>query len=173
MNARSDSELVAAAQGGSTDAVGALFERHWPDAWRVALLMTGSADRADDVAQQAFVRAVARIGGLRDGGSFRAWLHRIVVNEARDAMRRGRREVLMEETPDLPVEDSYGLPGPGLQAVAGLPEERRVAVLLRYCVGCSVEEAAEILGLPVGTVQSRAARGLAQLRAELEVTDGP
>lgn len=160
-----------AAQAGSVEAVEALFERHWRDAWRVAYAVSGSRADADDAAQQAFVRAVERLGRLREPARFRAWLHRIVVNETHDTRRRRSREVLVHTPPEEPVEDGNPAPGPALAALAGLSHDRRAAVVLRHCLGYSIEETAEILELPVGTVQSRAARGLAELRARLEVSD--
>jgi RNA polymerase sigma-70 factor (ECF subfamily) len=166
-----DEELVRAAQRGSTEAVATLFERHWRDAWRLAATVTGSPHDADDAAQQAFVRAIARIRRLRDPRRFRPWLHRIVLNETRDERRRRRRETLVDPPADRAFEHHADEPGPAVEALAGLDRDRRAVVVLRHCLGYSLEETAALLGVPVGTVQSRAARGLAQLRARLEVAD--
>jgi RNA polymerase sigma-70 factor, ECF subfamily len=171
MDEQGDEELVVAAQAGSVEAVGTLFERHWHDAWRIAYAVTGSPANADDAAQQGFVRAVERLGRLREPARFRAWLHRIVINETRDTRRRRAREILVSAAPEQPAFDAHHTPGPALSALAGLSRDRRAAVVLRHCLGYSIEEAAEILGLPSGTVQSRTARGLAEMRARLEVSD--
>jgi len=166
-----DEELVRAAQRGSAEAVATLFERHWRDAWRLAATVTGSPHDADDAAQQAFVRAIARIRRLRDPRRFRPWLHRIVLNETRDERRRRSKETLVDPPVDrASAHDPYE-PGPAVAALAGLDHDRRAVVVLRHCLGYSLEETAALLGVPVGTVQSRAARGLAQMRARLEVTD--
>jgi RNA polymerase sigma-70 factor (ECF subfamily) len=80
-----DDELVSAALGGDGDAFGALVERHRRDALRVAY---GIADgEADDVAQDAFVKAFRNLRQFRAGASFRAWLLAIVANEARNRRR--------------------------------------------------------------------------------------
>jgi RNA polymerase sigma-70 factor (ECF subfamily) len=171
MSEASDEDLVRAAQAGAADAVAVLFERHWPDAWRLAYTLTGSAQRADDAAQEGFVRAIERIRKLREPGRFRPWLHRIVLNQSRDERRRRRREVLVERPVDHADEPAVQEPGPALAALAGLDRDRRAALVLRHCLGYSLEESAALLGVPVGTVQSRAARGLAELRARLEVSD--
>lgn len=172
MTSDSDGDLVAAARRGSVEAVSELFERHWRDAWRLARTLSGSETRADAAAQQGFVRAIERLRRLRDPERFRPWLHSIVVNEVRDERRRRRREVLVDEAPERAAAGDPSEPGPALAALAGLSRQRRAVLVLRHCLGYSLEETAEILGLRVGTVQSRAARGLAELRAQLEVVDG-
>lgn len=167
----SDEDLVSAAQRGSVDAVAMLFERHWRDAWRLAATVTASTQDADDAAQEGFVRAIERIRRLRDPRSFRPWLHRIVINETRDTRRRRSREALVGTPVDQASEREADERGPAMDALAGLDRDRRAVVVLRHCLGYSLEETAALLGVPVGTVQSRAARGLAEMRARLGVSD--
>ena len=128
---------------------------------------------ADDVAQDAFERAFAALGRFDRGRPFAPWLHRIVVNRALDLLRRERRlvgldrpELLESPARDVPAEDRALM-----DAIAGLSEPRRVAVMLRFGLGYSPGEIAELLDLPLGTVHSRLARGLADLRSRREERD--
>jgi RNA polymerase sigma-70 factor (ECF subfamily) len=164
----SDERLVRRAQGGSRDAAARLFAAHWPRAWRAALAVTGRREMADDVAQDAFERAFARLVTFDASRPFAPWLHRIVVNRALDVLRQERRLVLVGEPPE---------PGPAwaeeaedpeaLAALAGLPAERRAVVVLRHLLDYTPPEIAEILEIPEGTVNSRLARALAELREQL------
>ncbi len=165
---REESGLVADARDGSREAAGELFSRHWRGAWRAAYAITASETAAEDVVQDAFERAfrgLARFDGRRPFG---AWLHRIVVNRALNLLRDERRLGPLE---GLPEGAGAGDPQPGgdralLVRIAGLAPERRAVLILRYGLGHSVAEIAELIELPVGTVQSRLARALAQLRSE-------
>ncbi len=166
MTPPTDEELARRAARGSHRAVDALFRRHWDRCWRIALAVTGRRALADDVAQDAFQRAVAGLAGYDPARPFTAWLHRIVVNTAIDAVRRDRR--------DAPLGDGLEAAGGAvdaalerrdlLRALAALPAEQRAAVVLRHVVGHSLAETAAIQGVPVGTVQSRCSRGLEAMR---------
>lgn len=169
-----DEQLVAEAVAGSTAAGEELFARHWPTAWRLAFSLTGSSAAADDVAQDAFERAFRGLPEFNGRSSFRTWLTRIVVNRAIDTARRQR--------PLEPLAVADALPAPRadddtlgerdlLAAVLALPPERRTVVALRYWARHSPQEIAAILDLPLGTVHSRLARALAELRSRLEVPD--
>jgi RNA polymerase sigma-70 factor, ECF subfamily len=164
-----DEELVAEARAGSRDAAAELFERHWPTAWRVAFALTGTAAGAEDVAQDAFERAFSALRSFNGRCAFSTWLCRIVVNRALNVRRSEARLVHVEA-------DAVGLgevPTGGSEvadAVARLPMDRRAVVVMRYWLGFAPNEIAAILDLPVGTVHSRLARALADLRKELEAT---
>lgn len=147
-----------------------LFRRHWRDAWRAAFAITGRRSLADDVAADGFERAFAALGRFDERRPFGPWLHRIVANRALDVLRAERR-LADEELPDLPDLTPVHAAGDRslLAAVVELSPERRVAVVLRYGVGMKPAEIAEALDLPVGTVNSRLARALEQLRESLEV----
>jgi RNA polymerase sigma-70 factor (ECF subfamily) len=167
-----DQQLVAAAVAGSREAADELFSRHWLPAWRLAYSVTGSSTAADDVAQDAFERAFRGLAGFNGRSSFRTWLSRIVVNRAIDV---GRRQRLLEplEAADTVAttwsDDDVARDRDLLDAVFALPEERRLVIALRYWARCSPPEIAEILGVPLGTVHSRLARALDDLRSRLEV----
>jgi RNA polymerase sigma-70 factor (ECF subfamily) len=167
-------ELVAEAVAGSAAAGEELFARHWLSAWRLAFSVTGSATVADDVAQDAFERAFRGLAGFNGRSSFRTWLSRIVLNQAADVGRRQRRLEPLEAA-DRPAgewSDEAAIRDRDVfDAVLALPLERRTIVVLRYWVRHSPPEIAEIVGIPLGTVHSRLARALAELRSRLEETD--
>jgi len=167
MGARSDADLVSAAAKGNRSAAGELFSRHWPAAWRLAWGVTGRRELADDVAQDAFERAFAALTRFDRTRPFAPWLHKIVVNRALDILRRERRLVGLER-PDLIEEATRDIDAEDralLEAISALSEQRRVVIMLRFGVGYAPGEIAALLDLPVGTVHSRLARGLADLRA--------
>ncbi len=128
---------------------------------------------ADDIAADAFERAFAALGRFDERRPFVPWLHRIVVNRALDLLRAERR-LTGSDLPFEPRDDSESAAGGDralLEAVAALPLQRRVVVVLRYGVGMGPDEIAKVLDLPAGTVHSRLARALEQLRSQLEVND--
>jgi RNA polymerase sigma-70 factor, ECF subfamily len=163
-----DDELVDAARAGSQEAAGELFSRHWPSVWRAALAVTGSRDDADDVAQESFEHAFRALVRFNGRSAFRTWLLRIVVNRSLNLVRARKRLAPLTAEPDAAVEEPSP-DGEVLAAVVRLPPERRTVIALRYWLDCSPVEIAEALSLPVGTVHSRLARALTDLRLELEV----
>lgn len=152
-----------------------LYWEHYSEAVRLAYLLTGNRDSADDLAQDAFLRMFTRFQDLRKQEAFRAYLRRTVVNLSRDRFRRLRREraaletqrILWKETQvqvDVEARDEL------LTALQELPARQRAAIVLRYCEGLREEEAAEVLGTTVGATKSLTSRGLKTLRVLLEVT---
>jgi RNA polymerase sigma-70 factor, ECF subfamily len=167
-----DNELARAVGRGSREAAAQLFERHWSDARRAAHAICGRDALADDVAQEAMVQAFASIRSFRGDGPFGAWLRSIVVRRALNAMRSENRLVSMDVAGELTYDDQHVLPNGELRsALALLSPEQRVAVGLRYGLDLSPAEVAKATGVAVGTVNSRLARALAQLRTTLEVAD--
>ena len=172
MRMRSDAKLVELARRGSRDAAAELFARHWRAAWRAAYAVTGRREMSDDVAQDAFERAFAALSRFDERRPFAPWLHRIVVNRCLDLLRAERRLVLREAELDrLEARDASAGDEELLEAVAGLSLQRRVVVVLRYGLGYTPSAIAGLLDVPTGTVNSRLARALEELRAEYEVND--
>jgi RNA polymerase sigma-70 factor, ECF subfamily len=171
MRIRSDAKLVELARRGSREAAGELFSRHWPAAWRAAFAVTGRRAMADDVAQDAFERAFAALSRFDERRPFAPWLHRIVVNRSLDLLRTERRLVGDTELERLEWQDLDSGDRELLVAVAGLSLQRRLVIVLRYGLGYSPAAIADLLDIPTGTVNSRLARALEDLRAEYEVND--
>lgn len=162
-----DEALVAAAKDGSTYAFSRLVERH-QQAVRAFLRRTcGDWALADDVAQETFLAAWSRIGRLQAGASVRAWLCGIGYNKHLTALRGAARSRAREaswgaEKPPAAAamaEDRLTLEA----AMADLPPDQRACVALCLAADFSHAEAADALGLPLGTVKSHVSRGRARL----------
>jgi RNA polymerase sigma-70 factor, ECF subfamily len=167
-----DAVLIRAACGGDRDAAAALFRRHWQPAWRVAYGMTGRRALADDIAADAFERAFGALNRFDRRRPFAPWLHRIVVNRALDLLRAERRLFGGELGPEPASEPALENGDSDLlEAVRTLPLQRRAVIILRYGVGMTPTEIARVLDLPIGTINSRLARALEQLRGDYEVSD--
>lgn len=144
-----------------------LYRSHAPEARRLAYLLTGNREVADDVVQDAFIRVIGRLGHLRDQSAFWPYLRRTVVNQARMHFRRRaveRRHAAREHTTSSSqvqhVAESEALRG----ALLRLPYRQRAAIVLRFYVDLPDDETAEVLGCAVGTVRSLISRGMADLR---------
>jgi len=134
-----------------------------PLAYRVARgVLRNSAD-AEDVAQEALLRAYRRFERLRDRARFRGWLVRIAfrlaIDRVRSSRRREVRETLWSRTAPKPSTEDLAaaseFQGHLERAMEELPEKQRLVLLLAGMEGHSLEEVAEMLGLPMGTVKSR------------------
>jgi RNA polymerase sigma-70 factor (ECF subfamily) len=145
--------------------------------YAVAYRLTGNVDDARDLVQESLLR-VRRGLATYEPGSLEGWLARIVTNVFLDDMRRKKRRPVqaLPENPDLVVPpaasadaaaDAAGLSDEIQAAIAALPEDYRVAVVLCDVADQSYEDIARALDVPVGTVRSRLHRGRKLLRAEL------
>jgi RNA polymerase sigma factor (sigma-70 family) len=178
-----EEELVARAKRGELDAYEEIVRMHQTIAFRTAWVITGSAADAEEVAQDAFVKAYGALGRFREGSPFRPWLLTIVANEARNRARAaGRRErlalrVAEERRPGgaVPSPEAALLVSEQRQellaALGRLSESDREAVACRYFLELSEAETAAALGCARGTVKSRLSRALDRLRAQMEAGD--
>lgn len=162
-----DHDLLLAAKGGSRAALGTIFDRYWQTAWRAAYGVTHNRELADDAAQDAFVRAAKALGKFDHSRPFAPWIAKIAVNRAIDLVRR---EAPLTSLDDFPAEMSSS---PDRDedlhaAVAALPEDRRIVVVLHFLLGFTLEEMAAILDIPAGTAASRLSRAIGSLRNALE-----
>jgi RNA polymerase sigma-70 factor, ECF subfamily len=168
---RSERALIRGAQAGSKDDLEELFRRHWPPAYRAAYFVVYDRAAAEDIAQEAFLSAMRALERFDRRRPFGPWLHRIVVNRAIDWSRARslRREV--EASAESPAadraEDELGARDELDTALASLSPERRAVVVLRYVLGYTPGEIADMLELPRGTVNSRLRRALDDLAAEV------
>jgi RNA polymerase sigma-70 factor (ECF subfamily) len=167
-----DNALATAAKAGDRVALERLLHAHADRIHAVCRRIVGDPDDALDATQEAMI-AVAR-GITRFDGSARisTWIYRVATNAALDELRRRKRRPLPAEaeiTPD-PLGDGTGAVDARLDvdaALASLPEDFRVAVVLRDLCDLDYGEIAEALNVPIGTVRSRIARGRAALEARL------
>jgi RNA polymerase sigma-70 factor, ECF subfamily len=165
-----DATLASAAAGGDRRALELLLDRHADRVHAVCRRVLANPDDALDAAQEALI-AIARGIGRFDGRSaFTTWMYRVATNAALDeGRRRSRRPLPVEELPDAPpvpetpLESRVGARLDVDAALARLPEEFRVAVVLRDLCDLDYAEIAAVLDVPPGTVRSRIARGRAAL----------
>ena len=183
-----ESAMVARARTGDREAMGWLVERHQDRVYGLSYrLCRGDRHSAEELAQEAFLRALRALPEFRGDAAFSTWIHRIVLNlhinrETSLAGRARRKQLSLggsrhDETPPVVV----AAPGRRPDDLAGeneqlailraafdeLDETRRTVVLLRDVEGKSYEEIAELLGVPIGTVRSRLARAREELSRKL------
>jgi len=155
---------------------------HEQIAFRVAYAVLHDAGEAEEAAQDAFVKAHRALGRFRRGSPFRPWLLQIVGNEARNRVRaRSRRKGLVRRVAGTDVSGGAAPPPEAavlaseqrdelVAAIAALAPDERLAVIGRFFLGLTDEEAAAALGIRRGAVKMRVFRALERLRAELGVT---
>ncbi len=183
-----DEHLIEAAQQGDMTAFNELVTRHERAVFSVCLRLLSDASVAEDAAQDTFIRAWGAIHSFR-GGVVRPWLLRIATNRAYDLLRaRSRRPAssldaeLFEVEPEW-TSQAVATEGPEThatrtelsgyleKALAMLPDDQRLAIVLSDVQGYGYDEIAEICGVAVGTVKSRISRGRARLRDLLQSSD--
>ena len=169
-SAPDEDTLVRRAQAGDQAAFRALVARHRDRAYALALRLTGSAADAEEVAQDAFVRAWRALPAFRREARFGTWLHRIVARLALDRrvqlVARARREAPESDAPEPAAPEPSGDENERMLAslLAELPERARAAVVLYYYEDRSVSEVARILGVPEGTVKTLLSRARVSMR---------
>lgn len=171
-----DAVLVERSKNGDQDAYAELVTRYQAIAARTAYVITGTAADAEDVAQDAFVKAYYALDRFRAGAPFRPWLLRIVANEAINRRKAaGRRPTVdLSVAEDRPSGDTALSPEDAalanerrtfvLTALGRLREEDRLVIAYRYFMQLSEAEMADALGVARGTVKSRLSRAIARLR---------
>jgi len=182
---RSDADLLRAHASGDSRAFTEIVRRHRDRLWAVALRTLGDREDAADAVQDALVSAFragssgSAAAAFRGESAVTTWLHRIVVNACLD---RARRRAVRPTDP-LPEHDLADRRPDAVSArdtamdvtaaLARLPVEQRAALVLVDMYGWSVEQAAQALDCPEGTVKSRCARGRARLLPMLSIKDDP
>jgi RNA polymerase sigma-70 factor, ECF subfamily len=165
-----DPKLVVAARAGDLDAFGELVLRYQGHIWRLSLNLVRNETVADDVTQEAFVRAYRFLPRYRGDSKFSTWLFAIARNCALDELRRSARRLRLatELVADIPRSADHSTRVEVVEALGELPMELREPVVLIDMFGAPYKDVASMLGLPVGTVKSRVHRARELLARALE-----
>jgi len=172
-------DLIHRARQGSQVAWSALVQEHQEGVFRLAYLLVGDPDEAEDIAQEAFIRAFRMLHRFDPVRPLRPWLLRITSNLARNhlrsvgrhlaALRRLSRSGIDEKVASAEQEHWQRWEVRALwQAVRRLSVKDQQVIYLRYFLDLSVDDVAETLGIPPGTVKSRLHRALERLRGVIE-----
>jgi RNA polymerase sigma-70 factor (ECF subfamily) len=178
-----DEALVERALSGESEAFGALAERYYRMVWILAYQKTGHRSDAEDVVQEAFVRAFRALGSLREGGKFASWLYNITLKLCIDLIRKrnrrdptvpldeevlgresGRHRQVMPVGHSMEVEEEHSRV---LKAMGRLPDKYRLVITLRYVKKMSYKAIAAHLDEPAGTVANRLHRATRMLQEQL------
>jgi len=169
LGAASEVAVVALAMSGDDAAYGELVRRRQSAIRNLLRHLTRNADLADDLSQQAFVLGWKSIRSLKSPAAFGAWIRKLAVNCWLQHARRRKDEAAVSEALfDVPVIPSVAEQMDLNAALATLPPEARLCVVLAYSEGMSHAEISESTALPLGTVKSHITRGAARLRDLLE-----
>jgi len=181
-----DQLLIQQSLAGHTDAFGDLVVRYQDRLYNSVLMMVSSQEDARDLTQEAFVHAFRRLDSFRGDSAFYTWLFRIAVNATISFRRRVARQKMasvdaIRESSGAEPHDHRGGSGPSSrmevreqqelvrQALGELSEEFRTALVLTEIEGMSYEDAAQLMGCPIGTIRSRIHRGRNELREKLRI----
>jgi RNA polymerase sigma-70 factor (ECF subfamily) len=170
MHDPTDAQIVVRVLGGDREAFALLVDRHHGRCLRIATHLLGDADAADDIVQDAFVRAYRSLGNYREQDRFGAWLTRIVVNRCRSEQSRAARFAPLDHADEPSVDDrSHALEQRAAlaQALATLDPSQREALVLRFADDRSYDEMSAITGVGVSALKMRVQRACARLRTLL------
>jgi RNA polymerase sigma-70 factor (ECF subfamily) len=181
----SDRASVAQARDGDSEAFRALVERHSRYVFNVAYRLTGSAQDAEDVVQDTFLKAYHQLSRFEARADFRTWIHRIAVNRSIDLIRSRRHREVAHDPIDLEPHETQGpdeamLPGPDrlllsveirervTQGLALLTPSERAAFTLRHVEGLPIREVALAMGLKTEAAKNSIFRAVRKMRVALE-----
>jgi RNA polymerase sigma-70 factor (ECF subfamily) len=176
---QSEQKIIKKAARGDRAAFRQLVLEHSHAMFRLAWRLSSDESAAEDIVQEAFIKAWRKIGEFRMDSSFKSWLHRITVNTAMDYLRKYvRREQFETAGPDWEVSDSKAeLPDPDRQidigtqtraAMMKLSESERTALVLKHYEGHSIQEVARIMETTTGACKQNIFRAVKKMRIELQ-----
>ena len=178
--AASDEQLVVATLRGNTPAFGRLVQRYWKMVFALALSRIKDRTEAEDIAQDSFLKAYARLGSLRNPSRFSGWLSKITLQQCTNVVRKDIRRRAVLGSQATPLTDLTAIPAyssnPGLtegqiqfvrQAVGQLPEKLQRLIVMRFMGELSAVQIAEQLGKRPGTVRVWLHRAYKILRKDL------
>lgn len=187
--AQSDAAAVERTLAGDRDAFRVLVERHSHNVFRLAYRMTGNRQDAEEVVQEAFLRAYQKLGQFAARANFGTWVYRIAANYAIDRMRQRKKEEARkvepavyeqgtENDPVTLVRDAAPTPerlAHNIElrkhmeiALAALSHSERTAFVMRHWEGCAIEEIAEVLKSSSGAAKNTVFRAVQKLRLALQ-----
>jgi RNA polymerase sigma-70 factor (ECF subfamily) len=172
-----DTRLIAACRSGKTEAFGVLVRRYQDRLYPTVFRLTGCAEDALDLLQEAFLRAFEKLDRFNGESSFYTWVYRIAVNLALSDLRKRRpssRAVCMVDPPDSRADEDPSVMLERAErderiqrALATLAPDHRTIVVMKEFDDLRYEEIAAMLDIPVGTVRSRLHRARCELRERL------
>ena len=178
MSYASEADLIARAASGDARSVQALVNMHMPRVYALARRMLSQDQEAEDVTQEAFLRAWKALPDWEPRAKFSTWLHRVTLNLCRDRLRK-KRETVMDEPPEMV--DTALRPDQQLareqtnlalqQAINALPERQKEAITLCGLQELSNIEAAEIMDISVEAMESLLSRARRGLRTALKTRE--
>jgi RNA polymerase sigma-70 factor (ECF subfamily) len=164
-------QWIRAAQAGDKEAFTRLVRSYKDYLVRTAYTIVRDRGEAEDVVQEAFVKAFLSLTGLKDERAFPTWIATITTRLALDSIRRRRPDVSLSVSEAVPYRDRGAAPASAAElrmdlaaALAKLSPEHRAVIALREIQGFDYREIADILGIPIGTVRSRLHTARMQLR---------
>ena len=187
--AESDAVAVERTLAGDRDAYRVLVERHSHNVFRLAYRMTGNRPDAEEVVQEAFLRAYQKLGQFAARANFGTWVYRIAANYAIDRMRQRKKEEARKAEPAVHEEGTENDPVTLVQdaaptperlahnielrkhmeiALAALSHSERTAFVMRHWEGCAIEEIAEVLKSSSGAAKNTVFRAVQKLRLALQ-----
>jgi len=178
MTKAKDSDLILELQAGSLEALGELYDQHQRMVFRTALVVTGDNEAANDLLQDVFLRLFRFAGNIDPARPIEPWLYRMTTNLSYDwVKRRSRLPRSLEDLIDWLAVPGKNLPDAAVEqndewervqkAVTSLPLPQRVVIVMYYLNDLSLQEIADILQVPVGTVKSRLYYGRLALKRKL------
>ena len=187
--ADSDAVAVERTLAGERDAYRILVERHSQNVFRLAYRMTGNQHDAEEIVQEAFLRAYQKLGQFAARANFGTWVYRIAANYAIDRLRQKKKEEArrvesptvednVENDPISKIQDAAPTPERLTQnlelrkhmeiALAALSESERTAFVMRHWEGCAIEEIAAVLKSSSGAAKNTVFRAVQKLRQALQ-----
>ncbi len=165
MDEASDRQLVARTRGGEANAFGELVRRYQTSVYNVCYRLLGDPQEAEDLAQEAFLRAYRRLGSYDDQRPFGPWMRRVAANLSLNALQGRKATLSLQEELDQTPEEPSDAPEPSAtrkeevervrRALLRLPAHYRAVIELRHYQGMSYDEIAGVLGIGLGDVRTR------------------
>ena len=183
---KAEEDAITDVLRGDRDSYRVLVELHYPAVFRLAFRITGSAEDAEEVAQEAFLRAYTKLAEFRQAAAFSTWIHRIAMNTALNLVERRARDphrlaepivTAGEAAPTEPADHHYGTPERALldreavalrqAAMAALTPMERTAFTLRHMEELPIPEIAAALHVPANSAKQAVFRAVTKLRRSL------